>query len=211
MAGIAVGAVGIDALRHVHQRAELPLAAIPVILGGHQLIEAFVWWGLQGRGPSHMAQRASWLYLAVAFGVLPVLVPVAVGALEPVANRRRFHAFTALGAAVAAILMYAVVRGPIDAKIQIDHVAYHVRLWHGGVLVALYVVATCGSMLVSKNRNVRRFGMANLLAVAILSWLTESAFISLWCAWAAITSIAIAAHLRRAHQPTTKRFFPAHR
>jgi hypothetical protein len=42
--------------------------------------------------------------------------------------------------------------------------------------------------------------MANLGAVAVLSILMVSGVISLWCVWAAITSIAIAAHLRRTDQ-----------
>lgn len=36
-----------------------------------------------------------------------------------------------------------------------------------------------------------------LLAVIVLAWVESSALTSLWCAWAAVTSVAIAAHLRR--------------
>ena len=42
----------------------------------------------------------------------------------------------------------------------------------------------------------RWFGAANMVAVLVLAWLYETAFISLWCAWAAITSISIALWLR---------------
>ena len=88
VAGVVVGAVGIDALRHVRRR-RASLAAIPVVLAAHQLIEAVIWWGLDDQVPSAVWRTALWVYLAIAFGVLPVLVPVAVGALEPLANRRR--------------------------------------------------------------------------------------------------------------------------
>jgi hypothetical protein len=43
--GVVVGVVAIDAVRHVQRRAELPLAAIPVVLAGHNLVEAVVWLG----------------------------------------------------------------------------------------------------------------------------------------------------------------------
>jgi hypothetical protein len=43
---------------------------------------------------------------------------------------------------------------------------------------------------------VRWFGAVNLVAVALLAWIDHTAVISLWCAWAAITSIAIALHVR---------------
>jgi hypothetical protein len=105
MAGMVVGVIGVDALRHVHRPAEKLLAAIPVVLAGHSLIEAFVWWGLQDRVPAAVWRPAVWLYLAIAFGVLPMLVPLAVGALEPLANRRRIGVFTATGVVVAAVLM----------------------------------------------------------------------------------------------------------
>jgi hypothetical protein len=204
VAGLVIGAVGIDALRHVRRRSEWPLAAIPLVLAGHQLVEAFVWWGLKGHIAYGVWHPALWVYLAIAFGVLPVLVPIAVGALEPAANRPRVAVFTAVGLVVSVVLMYAVVRGPVDASIKGHHIAYQVDLWHGGFIVALYVVATCGSLLASKNESVRLFGSANLVAVGLLSWLNQSGLISLWCSWAAVTSVAIALHLRRAdEQPTS--------
>jgi len=201
VAGVVVGAIGIDALRHVRRPAERALAAIPVVLAGHLIVEAFVWWGLEDRVGEAVWRPALWLYLAIAFGVLPVLVPVAVGALEPAANQPRMRVFTLIGAGVSASLMYAVVRGPVMARIQGHHIDYRVDLWHDGVLVLLYVVATCGSLLVSKHDHVRWFGAMNLVAACVLAWLSKSSFISLWCAWATVTSVAIAIHLRYAHPP----------
>jgi len=76
------------------------------------------------------------------------------------------------------------------------HIAYAVDLWHGGIVTALYVVATCGALLVSDHRYVGRFGAINLLAVVVLAWFDQGAVVSLWCTWAAVVSIAIALHLR---------------
>lgn len=204
VAGIVVGAIGIDAVRHVRQPSERALAALPVVLGVHQLIEAFVWWGLDDRVPSAVERTSVWLYLVLAFGVLPVLVPFAVRAVEPATDRRRFRVFVATGIGVAAVLMYAVVRGPVDASIEGHHISYVVDLWHGGLIVALYVFATCGAMLLSKHDHVRWFGAANLVAAAFLAWLDKTSFISLWCLWAAVTSVAIAAHLRYAERPPVR-------
>ena len=194
--GVAVGVVAIDALRNVERRAELPLATIPVVLAGHALIESVVWLGLEGHVQEAVWRTALWLYLVIAFSVLPVLVPVAVGALEPVTRRRQVAIFTAVGALVSTVLTYAIVRGPIDATIEGHHIRYEVDLWHGGLIVGLYLVATCGSLLWSSQRHVRWFGVASLVAAGVLLWFDKSAFVSLWCAWAAITSVAICIHLR---------------
>ena len=209
VAGLVVGGIGIDALRHVHRPAENLLAALPVVLGAHQLIEAFVWWGAEDRVPHDVSRVAVWLYLSIAFGLLPVFVPLAVGALEPAANVRRIRVFAVAGVAVAVVLMYAVVRGPVDASIEGRHIDYRVELSSGGAIVALYVAATCGSMLVSKHRHVRWFGAANLCAVGALAWLNQSALISLWCVWAAATSVAIAVHIRYAEQEPKDGALPA--
>jgi len=195
-AGVVVGALAVDAVRHVRRPAEELLAAVPVVLAAHSLIEAFVWWGLQGRVSIGVERLALWSYLVVALGVLPVLVPLAVAALEPVTNRRRASFFVVVGAAVAVVLLTAVVRGPVDVAIEGHHLSYMVDVWHGGALVVFYVVATCGSMMLSTRPHVRWFGAANLGAACVLSWLDRSSFISLWCFWAAAASVAIAAHLR---------------
>ncbi len=199
LAGVVVGAVGLEGLRHVRRPSEMWLASLPVVLGVHQLVEAVVWLGLQGRVSDDAWRPALGLYLAIAFGVLPVLVPVAISALEPPENRRRLAWFTVTGATVSVALMYAVVRGPVDARIQNLHIDYTVELWHGGVLVALYVVATCGPMLLSGLRRVRWYGLANVIVAAALAWAAKRAFISLWCLWAAVTSVAIGLHLRVAN------------
>ena len=145
---------------------------------------------------------ALWLYLLVALVVLPVLVPLAVLALEPSPARRRIMAgMVALGCLVALALVVTMVRGPIGAHIQGHHIAYDVYPSYGFHLTALYVLVTCGPMLTSSHRQIVRFGLINLLAVGVLAWLFISAFISLWCSWAAITSMAIDAHLRQSEAP----------
>jgi hypothetical protein len=167
-----------------------------VVLGTHQLTEGVVWWGLEGHVSSRIWEPARFLYLTIAFGVLPVLVPLAVGSLEPVSKRVQTAWLTAVGAVVSIVLMYAVIDGPVESTIEGHHIAYRVELWQGGLIVVLYVAATCGSLLLSSHRHVRWFGAANLVAVVLLGWLAQNAFISLWCAWAAVASLAIAVHLR---------------
>jgi hypothetical protein len=198
LAGLLVGGVGVDAARHVRRPTEWPLAALPLVLAVHQLVEAVVWWSLDGRVPAATGERAVLVYLTIAFGVLPVLVPLAVGLLEPAGRRLRFGWFVALGALVASLLVYAVLRGPVGAVVEGHHIVYDADLWRGGTLTALYVVATCGSLLVSGHRHIQVYGLANLVAVLLLAWFSQTALVSLWCVWAAVTSVAIAVHLRRA-------------
>src|ERR1700739_714515 len=88
--GLVVCAIGIDAVRHIrHRREFIALAWIPLLLGAHQFIEALVWLWLTGSGPRGIGHVALWASLLTAFVVLPVLVPLAVIALEPASRRKQ--------------------------------------------------------------------------------------------------------------------------
>jgi hypothetical protein len=196
VAGLAVGAVGIDALRRVRDPKELPLASLPLLLGVHQLIETFVWWGLEGKVPAAAGETAIWLYLAIAF-VLPLWVPLAVRGVEPSHRRRSMMlGLACLGFVVSSILVGAIGLAPADAAIEGFHIAYTVDIPRGALVGVLYVVATCGALLMASDRWIRSFGASNLVAVTALAWVTVGGLTSLWCVWAAITSVAIDVYLR---------------
>jgi hypothetical protein len=197
--GVVVGTLGIDAFSHVRVPRERLVAAVPIVLAVHQLIEILVWKGLEGEVSHSVWRTALVAYAVIAFAVVPVLVPLAVAALEPGPNRPRVLVLAAVGAGVAVVLLRAIARGPIEASIVGHHIAYYLDLSSAaGIVIALYVVATCGSLLLSSHARVRWYGVANLIVVGMLTWLDQSAFVSLWCAWAAFTSLAIAWHLRQA-------------
>ncbi len=196
--GLLIGVIGVDAVRHIGQRREfIALAWIPVLLGAHQFIEAIVWLWLQGHVPREIGRVALWAYLLIAFVVLPVFIPLAVIALEPTRRRKQMMVpFALLGAVIAGTLLAAMIRGPVGVRLAPYHLAYSIRLPDGLLVVALYVVAVCGPLLVSGYRNVMLFGVVNLVAVIVIARLTISGFASVWCGWAAVTSAAIALHCR---------------
>jgi hypothetical protein len=194
--GVVVGGIGVDAVRHVLHRRELAIALLPVVFGAHQLIEAFAWWGLDGKVPLALGDAAAWVYLLIAFA-LPVVVPLAILSIEPEpAKRRQVLPFVGLGAVVSVILLAHLVSGPVTVQVADRTLAYDVHLSYGGQLTALYVIATCVPLLLSRNPRIRVFGILNLAAVIVLAWLMATRVISLWCAWAAVTSIVIVIHLR---------------
>jgi hypothetical protein len=210
VAAVVIGAVGVDAARHTGRAAQWPLAALPLLLAGHTLDEAFIWWGLRGE-VSHAVQTVTTaIYLAIAMVILPVYVPVTVLLLER-ARRRRPAQIAALVAGIlcAAGLAAALVTGPVSTRAVGHHIVYYVHVRMGDALIALYLVSTCGALLLSGRRFLRWYGAANAAAVAVLAWIATEAVTSLWCAWAAVTSIGIAVYLRstgptrHGHAPAT--------
>lgn len=196
VAGAAVGLVAVDALRHVRRPAQLPLAALPAVFSVHQLTEVAVWWAHEGRVSRDTGETATVVYLVVAF-LLPVLVPVAVCLLEPAGVRRRLlTGLVPVGVAVAGALLVSTADGPVCSRVDGHHIVYDIGLERDVVVMLAYVAATCGAMLLSSYRPIRVYGVVNLVVVAALGAIQQNAVVSLWCVWAAVTSVLIAVHLR---------------
>jgi hypothetical protein len=188
--GGVVAVLGVDVIRHLdHRRRYLALGALPLLLAAHQIDEAFVWWGLQGHVAPAIGHVATWIYLLFAFVVLPVYVPAAIWAIEPPGRRRlTMLPFVALGAVVSIVLLAAMLGGPVTASLGHLHVSYATGLHAGGLVVAAYVVATCGALVASGYRPIALFGLVQLAAVGLLAHLEVGGFASLWCGWAAVSS-----------------------
>ena len=205
IAGIVVGGVGVDAMRRAPSRRYLPLAGIPLLLGAHQVIEAFGWWGLRGDLPRQVGDVAVWLYLAVALVVVPALVPTAFHSAEADSGRRaRLLPFVVLGAGVAAALFPGLLNGGAGGEIACRYIAYDTGVNYSGYVFPAYVVATCAPMLLSRSRRLVVFAVANLVAVALLGWLLARGVISLWCVWAAVSSVVIDLEMRAAARAPTR-------
>ena len=205
--GIVVSAIGIDVLRHRRGRnSHNVLCALPIVLGFHQFIEAFVWLSLQGHISPGLGRLAMWVYVSIAFVVLPMCVPAAVFVLERDKRRRMLMApFVVLGIVIAGILLAAMIHGPVGVRLRPYHLSYTLSLGHAALIVSLYVVAVCGAWLLSSVPVVAVYGVANLFAVIVIAKLTVDGFASVWCGYAALTSAAIALYMRLPRQPQVVR------
>jgi hypothetical protein len=198
VAAAALAPVGVATLRSVRRREELVIGALPLLFAVHQSVEGLVWLGLEGRVSDALLDLAMRVYLLFAQVALPVLVPVGMLLLEPDRARRRWlAALVALGAVVAARLLWVVTAHPVGAQ-ALDHaIAYDTDVHFGYLVAAGYVAATCGPALLSSRRGLRWFGVANLAGLSLAAFSAYSAVTSVWCFYAALVSVFIALALRR--------------
>ncbi|MFE2347476.1 DUF6629 family protein [Kitasatospora cineracea] len=179
VAGAAVAAVGAAAAVRAGATRRLPLAALPLLLGAHQLVEAGVWAGWAW---------ARTVWAVVALPLLPLYVPAAVWC----ATRRRSAAWcTLLGAAVAVPLALALVRHPVTAHAHGHTLGYAVGVPAPGLLLAGYLAAVLGALLGSGDRYLRLLGWVAGLGALACALLWRLAFVSTWCALAALASVLL--------------------
>ncbi|MCQ6553463.1 hypothetical protein NPS70_09680 [Streptomyces sp. C10-9-1] len=181
----AAGAAACAVTLHRRRPRELPLAALPLLLGAHQITEAVVWRAGGGTGPATTA------WAVVALPVLAVWVPLAVLLAAPRGARTRLLAPAVLGAATAAGLAAVLATRPVSAEIRDHTVGYAVGLPGPGWFLAAYLAATVGSLLLSPDRALRRLGLLTGAAAALSAVLWRTAFVSTWCAAAAVCSLLL--------------------
>ncbi|GAA3058073.1 hypothetical protein GCM10020229_82180 [Kitasatospora albolonga] len=197
--GAAVSGLGVVCLSRVRHRRQLPLAALPLVLGLHQLLEAVVWFGEEGRVGSGAAGLARVGWALIAMPLLAVLVPV--GAWRAAGRPRRLLGFVVLGLATAVPLTVAVLAGPVTATVDGHTLEYAVGIRFAPLLLAAYLVATLGPLLLNPVPELRRLGWWVGAAAVLCAVLWRTAFVSTWCALAALASVLVLRWVRRPAGP----------
>lgn len=196
VAAVAISVIAVDALRHSHEPRTVPLALLPALFAAHTLTEAFIWWGADGTVPATVASVATWLYMLVAFVVLPVYVPAAVLLLEPRGLRRTLLLLlTAAGAISGGLFLVGMLDSRATAVVCDRYVDYSIRDAPSAAGI-LYLIATCGALLLSGERPLMLWGIVNVVAVTAINVWSAEGLPSIWCLWAAVTSGFVAWYLR---------------
>ncbi|KKD08029.1 DUF6629 family protein [Streptomyces sp. WM6386] len=191
VAGAGIAGVGVACVARVRRVGDLPMASVPLLLGAHQLIEARVWQVDGGTGP------ATVVWAVIALPLLAAWVPLAVLCAVPRRAWGRLAVPVVCGVVTAGVMAYAIATRPVRAEIRGHTVGYVLGLPHTEVLIAGYLLATVGALLLSGDRWL--FGFGALAAVGALAcwamWRLE--FVSTWCAFAAVCSLVVFGWVRR--------------
>jgi hypothetical protein len=179
----------------VKHRRELLFASLPVLFAIHQFIEGFVWLGLDGKLSPQVTHDMGAAFMLYAQGLLPFLLPLSVLLFEPDGKgRRRMLPFVAIGVGTTLYILWALTAYPTQIFVKGNSIVYINDATNNTAVAMLYVLATCGSLFVSKERPMVIFGLANLTILLVVMAFKRYAFTSLWCAYAAIASVIILAY-----------------
>ncbi|MFF6872699.1 DUF6629 family protein [Streptomyces sp. NPDC085463] len=189
-AGLGIGAVGVASLASVRRPGDAPLAALPLLLGAHQVVEAAVWHADGGAGPATLA------WAVIALPLLPLWIPVGVLTAARPADRPRLLVPLAIGLATACLLAYRLATRPVTAEIRGRTLGYVVDLPYAPLLLAAYLLATVGALLLARDRLLRLLGLLTGAGAAVCALLWTTEFVSTWCALAAVASVLLLVWVR---------------
>ncbi|MEU1492469.1 DUF6629 family protein [Streptomyces sp. NPDC005776] len=188
VAGTAIAAIGaacVACVARTRRARDLPLAALPLLLGAHQIIESVVWRAEGGTGPATVA------WAVIALPVLALWVPLGVLCAAPPTARRRLALPLAAGVATSATLAYGLATRPVTAQIRGHTLGYALDLPRPELVVAGYLLATVGGLLLSGDRVLVWLGVLVAGGAALCAALWRLEFISTWCAFAAVCSVVL--------------------
>ena len=191
-ASAIIGTIGVATLAHVRQPRAVLFAATPLLFSIHQFAEGCVWLGFMGEISPAALHRAVVVFQMYAQGILPLLMPLAVLLMEPPGQRRRvIFGLTLIGAIVFAWDMAGLLFWPSQAFVQGGSIAYRNPLTGNLFISLLYILGTCGSLLMSSYRVVRWYGLLNVIVLTIVQLVKAYTFASVWCFYAASMSILL--------------------
>lgn len=191
VAGTCISAIGVACVAQAHRARDLPLAALPLLLGAHQIIESVVWRSGGGSGPATLA------WAVIALPLLPVWVPFAVLLAAPPRVRRRLAVPAAAGLATAAVLAYCLATRTVTADIRGHTLGYVLDLPQSPLIIVGYLLATVGALLLGGDPVLRLLGALAGTGAVLCAVLWRMEFVSTWCALAAVASVVILGWARR--------------
>ena len=139
----------------------------------------------------------TYVYSIFSHVLWPIYVPFAIGYLESAPWRRRtLLAFQAAGIVVGLYLLYSLSTRPIVAEVVGKHIAYVSPHFYLLPVMVVYLAATCVSCFFSIHRFVNLFGVLALGSFIAAYVVHARALVSIWCFFAAISSLLLYLDLR---------------
>jgi hypothetical protein len=193
------GLIGIATIARAGSARELPLAMMPLIFAVQQGVEGALWLTLPVSPDGGLSSVLTHVFLVFALAFWPVFAPSAAWFIEPELARRRVMVICLLiGIAVAAYFIATALTIPHTACISDGHIEYRTGSKAPLSVGGLYLVATGIALLISSHRAVALTGWIIFLGSIASYYFYQDAFVSVWCFFAAASSIILLVHFERA-------------
>jgi hypothetical protein len=201
-AAAVAGSIGVASLWQAargRDPAMLPIAAFPVLFAAQQLVEGLLWLDLARPEPGTCRPVLVHAFLGYAEIFWPVFAPLAALMIEPERWRRRLM-FVCLGVgmALSLYLLVKMIGNPYAASAATGHIVYRTAATYLPGIEIPYVVATTISLLLSSHSTIQLLAGIILGGFAVAYWSYYQSYISVWCFFAAVSSVLVYRFVSRA-------------
>jgi hypothetical protein len=197
----SIGAVTLWKAAKLRDPALLPIAAFPMLFALQQMVEGFLWLDLARPEPGTCRPILVHAFLGYAEIFWPMFAPIAAWLIEPDLRRRRLIGLCVLvGAAVSTYLLVKMLGNPYTASVASGHIVYSNGVSYPKGIEIPYVLATTISLLLSSHRMIQLLATVILAGFAVAWWSYHQSYISVWCFFAAASSVLVYLFVRQASQ-----------
>lgn len=178
-------------------RDHLALAIAPIVFGVQQLCEGVVWTGLL-RGDAGLARGGAIAFLFFALVFWPAWIPFAAARIDSDPTRSRLWIAAAAAALLAGLAAWAPLFGRAEEWLRVDVAGHSVRYEFESAIAftwmpriawqAAYVIVVSVPLAMLESKPLRMFGAAVFVSAVATHVAFSQAFISIWCAFAAVLS-----------------------
>ncbi len=188
----AIAVIGIMTLRKVSSANEVVFASLPLLFALHQLSQGFVWLGTFHLIEPRAMHLAEGIFVFYAQGLLQFLVPLSIWLLEPSGPRKDLiGVLMAAGGMLTAYTIWGLSVQPTTVSI-VDGVLNYENPWTDHIwIAAIYILTTCGSLILSSSIAIQLFGWLNLIGLILVYIFIPAGFTSVWCLYAAVISVLL--------------------
>lgn len=193
-ASAVITGCGVLAVRKAETAPQKAFGAIPLFFGVQQFTEGLLWVSLSNGSYAGWTEIATQVFLLFAWIIWPVYVPLSARLLERKQKRKAWlNLLLAMGTAVSLALTYALFFHDVKAAIAGHHINYSMEYefdyqWLIGIL---YFLPIAFSLFISSVHRMWLVGAMILVSFALTAIFYREHLISVWCFFAAITSVSV--------------------
>lgn len=193
--GTALSVIGVLCIREASKKdwgncGLTMIAMIPLLFGLQQFAEGVVWLHMNGvLHETFLSRAAQMLFLSLAWLLWPVYVPVAFYLVEKSSLKKVIYAFVfVIGLIIFFIDARFLWNETVRATLVGNSLYYPASPYYGNFL---YGLATILPIVISSIRKMWVFGLFLLLSYFATEAIWHFTFTSVWCFFAAISSLVL--------------------
>ena len=191
---VGAGVLQLSAKRLTFSDPRFLFSCIPILFGIQQISEGFIWLSITYKTWIDWKMPSLYVYLIFAQVIWPFLVPFSFFSMETDPKRKKFQsALTVIGGISSICLIFYLLFYPVHISSSNHHLVYRLNTFNNPLIISgiYYFVPTVIPAFVSSRPRSFLFGIFVLITYLVSKVLFPTAFISVWCYFAALLSLSI--------------------